>query len=79
MRDAACVYNTSKQPVYDITLILGGQGDQRRPTLLPGEAQVWDGLGTAYATGQRPLYISFRDSAGIRWLRRPDGDLTERQ
>lgn len=77
MRDAVCVYNTSKQPVYEITLMLGNQADQRRPMLLPGETQVWDGLGTAYATGRRPLYIAFRDSAGIRWLRRPDRDLTE--
>ena len=77
MRDAACVYNTSAQPIYDVVLVLDGRPDQRQPVLLPGRTCDWRGLGAAFASGQRPAWITFRDSAGVRWLRHPNGRLAE--
>lgn len=73
MRHATRVHNTSGQPVYDIELCLDNRADQRLPVLLPGETHTWEGLGTAYSSGERPVWITFRDSAGIHWTRHPDG------
>jgi hypothetical protein len=49
MRAAACIHNTSAQPIYDIVLGLGETGDQRWPVLLPRSELVRHGLGTDFA------------------------------
>jgi hypothetical protein len=77
MRAAACIRNTSSQPVYDVALGLGETQDQRWPVLMPGDEHVTPGLGTAFANAQRPAWATFRDSAGIRWHTTADGQLTE--
>jgi hypothetical protein len=76
-RAAACIRNTSSQPVYDLVLGLGERGDQRWAVLMPEGTYVMPGLGTAFATGQRPVWAAFRDSVGIRWLITTGGQLTE--
>lgn len=77
MREAACIYNTSRQPVYDIALMLDNGTDQRLLALRPGETYDRPGLGTDYITRKRPVSIRFRDSFGIYWLRDLDGQLSE--
>jgi hypothetical protein len=83
LRAAACIKNTSGQPVYDIELGLGpgaGKGSERRwPVLMPGEAEQLPGLGTDFVAGRRPIWITFRDSAGVCWQATSDGRLTELQ
>lgn len=76
-RAAACIRNTSSQPVYDLMLGLGERGDQRLAVLMPEGTYVMPGLGTAFATGQRPVWAAFRDSAGLCWRTSMDGQLTE--
>jgi hypothetical protein len=73
--EAACIRNTSAQPVYDIVLGLGETGDQRWPVLLPGREVVRHGLGTDFAGGKRPVWATFRDSVGVRWRTAADGQL----
>jgi hypothetical protein len=77
LRTAACVRNTSGQPVYDIELGLEpGKGSERRwPVLMPGAEDQLPGLGTS----RRRAWIRFRDSAGVRWQATSDGQLTELQ
>lgn len=83
LRAAACIKNTSGQPVYDIVLGLGpgtGKGSARWPVLMPGAEKERPGLGTGFAVEQRPgwqIWIKFRDSAGVRWEATSDGHLTE--
>ncbi len=77
MRAAACIRNTSNQPVYDISLGLGETGDQHWPVLMPGHEHVRPGLGTAFASGQRSVSATFRDSAGLRWHTTADGQLRD--
>src|ERR1700680_3513329 len=82
---AARVENTSDQPIYDVEaawhLGSGPWGDpnpEPLPTVLPHTAvdatrefPVGTNLGVSGAV------IRFRDALGIRWQRRPDGELTE--
>jgi hypothetical protein len=83
LRAAACIKNTSGQPVYDVVLGLGpgaGKGSARWPVLMPGAEKERRGLGTGFAVDQRPgwpIWIKFRDSAGVRWQATSDGQLTE--
>ena len=83
LRSAACIKNTSEQPVYDIELGLGpgaGKGSERRwPVLMPGADDQLPGLGTDFGDGHRQIWITFRDSAGVRWQATSDGQLTEVQ
>jgi hypothetical protein len=83
LRAAACIKNTSSQPVYDIELGLSpgpGKGsEQRWPVLMPGADDQRPGLGTDFADGRRQTWITFRDSAGVRWQATSDGQLTEIQ
>ena len=41
----------------------------------PGRA-AGTGLGTDFAVGRRPIWITFRDSADVRWQAKSDGQLT---
>jgi len=77
MGAAACIRNTSGQPVYDIALGLGDREDQRWAVLMPGDEHVLPGLGTAFASGQRAVWAAFRDSAGIRWRTTAGGQFAE--
>jgi hypothetical protein len=82
MRWAACIKNASGQPVYDIELGIGlgiGLGSDRSlPVLMPGKDYELAGFGTDFADG-RQIWITFRDSAGVRWRATSDGQLTELQ
>jgi hypothetical protein len=76
-KPSACIRNTSSQPVYDITLSLGDRADEHWPVLMPGREHVKRGLGTDFASGKRPAWATFRDSAGLQWRAAADGQLTE--
>jgi hypothetical protein len=77
-RPAACVRNTSGQPIYDINVGWGssfGAGTWR--VLLPGNEDAIKGAGTSVADGTVPIWIEFRDAAGVRWRATSRGELTE--
>ena len=84
----ATVLNRSDQPVYDLYLIwqLGtvrmGKPD-RLARLLPGEPASFK-RGSEAAEGETPAdptainaFLTFRDSAGVRWTVREDGTLSD--
>lgn len=77
MRPAACVRNTSSQPIYDLALGLGDGEDQRWPVLMPGDEVDRCGLGTSFASGERPVWATFRDANEVRWQITAGGKLTE--
>ncbi len=77
MRAAACVRNTSQQPVYDIRLGWGDGGQQTWPVMLPGEEHVFPGAGSMVADGTAPVWAEFRDTAGIRWRTTSTGKLDQ--
>jgi hypothetical protein len=79
MRLAACIKNASGQPVYDIQLGVGKGSDRSLPVLMPGADYELAGLGTDFADGRRRIWITFRDSAGVRWRATSDGQLTDLQ
>jgi hypothetical protein len=75
--------NTSDQPVYDLEFIWhagtarSGQTDFV-PQLLPGVEVEKERRAPQGATaGRFGAALKFRDASGKRWLRRPDGELTE--
>ena len=88
---AATVHNNSQQPIYDLYVIwLLGTVRLGRPDpavrLLPGEqicfersAESADGEAAADATDPDALtaFLTFRDTAGIRWTVREDGTLSD--
>ena len=73
---AAFVRNTSRQPVYNISMGWGDTGQQRWPVLLPDGEHVFPGAGSSVADGTFPIWIEFRDAAGARWLATSRGELT---
>jgi hypothetical protein len=75
MRAAACLRNTSQQPVYNVRLGWGADGQQTWRVLLPGEERVIPGAGSAVADGTVPVWAEFRDAAGISWHTTSDGEL----
>lgn len=77
MRAAACIRNTSNQPVYDVALGLGEAIEKCWAVLMPEGEHVRPGLGTPFADGTRPVWAEFRDSAGVRWRADAMGGLTE--
>jgi hypothetical protein len=81
MRPTARIKNASGQPVYDIELGLRlgevEQTDRRLPVLMSDNDYELVGLGTDFADGQRQIWITFRDSQGVRWRTISDGQLTE--
>lgn len=76
-RAAACIRNTSNQPVYDIALGHWKAQEKRWAVLMPGSEHVRPGLGTASADEQRPVWAEFRESADVRWWATATGELTE--
>jgi hypothetical protein len=82
------VRNTSEQPVYELVIMstngsTSWTGKIEKDELLPGAADMeharWARVPSHGPPG-RDLYdakVEFRDSAGVRWLRRLDGELTD--
>ena len=64
LRLAACIRNTSNQPVYDIVLGLEEDMGHGKPVLLPNEEMVLPGLGIAFVKGEL-VWATFRDAAGV--------------
>lgn len=82
----AFVRNTSKQPVYDPEFVWYLDDDlapvvinpEPLPILLPGEeAERVRPIPAGAAASQFSAVLRFRDAAGVRWQRRPDGYLDE--
>ena len=82
---AATVVNSSDQPIYDAELYWrrgsAGHGDPNPEILsavMPG-AEIIKGRSFPKGTNLdvSGAVLRFRDAAGIRWIRRPDGGLTE--
>jgi hypothetical protein len=76
-RPAACVRNSSGQPVYDISVGWGRAGAETWPVLLPGDENAARGAGSDVARGIVPIRIEFRDASGVRWRATSEGELTE--
>jgi hypothetical protein len=74
---AAFVRNTSRQPVYNISMGWGVTGQQRWPVLLPDGEHVIPGAGSSVGDGTVPIWIEFRDAAGVRWRATNRGELTD--
>jgi hypothetical protein len=81
----ATVHNTSDQPIYDADLYWH-QGSMVYPTpvpvgtLLPGATFVGKrDFSRDTNLGVSGAVLHFRDAAGTRWTRRPDGYLEEQQ
>jgi hypothetical protein len=84
----AAVHNTSQQPVYDLYVIwlLGttrmGKPD-RAARLLPGQQLSFE-RGPELDANDKPIdpgalaaFLTFRDTAGVRWTVREDGTLSD--
>jgi hypothetical protein len=82
----AHVVNSSDQPVYDAELVwrrgadlYGSPNPQPLPTIMPGGPFV--SVSRAFPSDSSPdacgTVLRFRDASGVRWLRRPDGELIE--
>ncbi len=78
MRPAACLRNTSQQPIYDISPGWGTSEQHSRPVLLPGGEHIITGAGSSVADGTAPVWAEFRDAAGNRWRTTSTGELAER-
>ena len=77
MRSAACLRNTSQQPIYDVSLGWSTSGQHRWPVLLPGGEQIIPGAGSSVADGTVPVWAEFGDAAGNRWRTTSTGELAE--
>jgi hypothetical protein len=84
----AYVRNASDQPAYDVCItwrVAKLKPDVRGPrtVLLPGDQMPSEKLLTpdwpAARFGDVRAEATFRDAAGARWLRRPDGELVEQR
>jgi hypothetical protein len=84
---SAAAHNTSDQPIYGAAfrwhLGSAGHGDPNPEpigTILPGDTHTstrdFPPGTNLEASG---AVLSFRDAAGARWMRRPDGGLTEQE
>ncbi|HCF99622.1 MAG TPA: hypothetical protein DEV93_03660 [Chloroflexi bacterium] len=72
-------YNASTEPVYNVVIKteVGVRGSfVRRPFVLgPGDRREFSIVAPGYPRGQPAVAISFVDSAGRQWMRRPTGTL----
>ncbi len=84
---SAHVVNTSDQPLYDAELRWhrgseshGEPNPEPLPTIMPG-GDITRGRDFPPDTNMAVsgAVLRFRDAAGITWMRRPDGGLTEPQ
>jgi len=79
--------NTSDQPAYRVELRwhrgTAGYGEPNPEpvgTIMPGKAITRSRIFLADTnTAVRGVAVTFTDAAGIRWLRRPDGYLSEQE
>jgi hypothetical protein len=87
-RVCATVHNASQQPVYDIYVIwLGGNirvgKPDREPRLMPGQHRSFergpdlDGSAQQIDPNALAAFLTFRDTAGVRWTVREDGTLSD--
>jgi hypothetical protein len=72
--------NASDFPVFDVQSWYSRDGDlteyRDHGVILPGQySDVWGGRNNADAIAHTVL--AFRDAAGVRWIRMPDGTLKE--
>jgi hypothetical protein len=87
-RVCATVHNTSQQPVYDLYVIWlhgtvrVGKPD-REPRLMPGQHRCFE-RGPGLDGSEQPsdphaltAFLTFRDTAGVRWTVREDGTLSD--
>jgi hypothetical protein len=85
---AATVHNSSRQPVYDVYVIwLLGTTRLGRPDpaarLLPGHEVTFErgpdsaAPGSAVDPAALTAFLTFRDTAGVRWTVREDGTLSD--
>jgi hypothetical protein len=84
----ATVHNASQQPVYDLYVIwLHGNvrvgKPDRAPRLMPGEHRCFE-RGPELDAAEEPIdpnalaaFLTFRDTAGVRWTVREDGTLSD--
>jgi hypothetical protein len=77
IRPAACLRNTSRQPIYSISLGWGATSQQSWPVLLPGREHVVTGAGSAIADDTAPVWAEFQDASGIRWRTTSRGELAQ--
>ncbi len=77
IRPAACLRNTSRQPIYSVSLGWGATGQQTWPVLLPDSEHAIPGAGSAVADGTAAIWAEFRDAAGVRWRTTSLGELNE--
>ena len=81
------VKNTSDQPVYDVEFYWrrgsAGHGEPNPEPLgilMPGEREEKSrDFPSATNMAASGAILRFRDAAGVRWIRRPDGGLIEQQ
>jgi hypothetical protein len=80
----AHVKNSSDQPIYDAefawycgTALYGSPNPQPLGTIMPGDDTSKIRVLPLRADLEARVVVRFTDAAGIRWLRRPDGGLTE--
>jgi len=87
-RVCATVHNSSHQPVYDLYVIWlhgtvrVGKPD-REPRLMPGQHRCFE-RGPDLDGSEQPIdpnalaaFLTFRDTAGVRWTVREDGTLSD--
>jgi hypothetical protein len=87
-RVCATVHNASQQPVYDLYVIWlhgtvrVGKPD-RAPRLMPGEHRCFE-RGPELDASEQPIdpnalaaFLTFRDTASVRWTVREDGTLSD--
>lgn len=77
IRPAACLRNTSRQPIYRISLGWRATAEQSWPVLLPDSEHVIPGAGSTAADGTAPVWAEFRDATGNRWRTTSTGEQTE--
>lgn len=82
---SAIVHNSSDQPVYDAELAWhlgtaphGSPNPEPLGVIMPGnEARRERSFPSGANMELAGAVVRFTDASGVRWLRRPDGDLTE--
>jgi hypothetical protein len=74
--------NGSDYPVYDAQLWQSGPGGLGNPKdvgMIPPGGLGIDGRDIRYLDAVDNTVLTFRDAAGIRWIRMPDGTLKEQE
>jgi len=73
------ISNASEQPIYDLAASWADGADPvRLPVLMPGEPYAFSAGWQDAAGKMPPVWLDFRDAAGVRWRTTSRGELTER-